>query len=471
MSTAAVVGGTLAGGIASAAIGSNAAGKAADTQANAANNAALLQKQAADQALGFQKQTYGNSLQLAAPWLNTGSSAIQRLGFLMGLNPQDMLSKLNLSGTGTGAQGPGNQTQPGTAGAGGTGFNPGNAGGFNPLANDPSLGTLPGGGSLPRYRAFQDVNGAQLNPGNMPAGFNGNGQTPGTAQQPAGQPGTITASPYSGQVGQTSLPGGGFGVNPQNPDPNDPSGQFTASGTGGLGINGGPDGLMTPGTAATPGGGTTATTNQGGSAQVPRIDGGGAPGGAATPGGDFGSLAQGFNEQFQSPTDVTEQNDPGYKFRLQQGQEALQNSAAARGGLLSGGTAKALSDYNQNAASAEYGNVYNRAYNNFTTKYNQFKQNQNDLFNRYATLSGIGQTSAGQLSNAGLNFANNASGILQNSANQIGQQGNNAAAANASGYVGGANAITGAIGNSTNSLSSLALLLAQRGGPTATSAG
>src|SRR5882724_7234324 len=36
-----------------------------------------------------------------------------------------------------------------------------------------------------------------------------------------------------------------------------------------------------------------------------------------------------WNEQFKAPTDVTEQNDPGYKFRLQQGQQALENSAAA----------------------------------------------------------------------------------------------------------------------------------------------
>ena len=35
-----------------------------------------------------------------------------------------------------------------------------------------------------------------------------------------------------------------------------------------------------------------------------------------------------WNQQFQAPTDVTEQNDPGFQFRLQQGQDALQRSAA-----------------------------------------------------------------------------------------------------------------------------------------------
>src|ERR1700757_976619 len=45
-----------------------------------------------------------------------------------------------------------------------------------------------------------------------------------------------------------------------------------------------------------------------------------------------------FSEQFQAPTGVTEANDPGYQFRLEQGRKALENSAAARGGLLSGNT-------------------------------------------------------------------------------------------------------------------------------------
>lgn len=46
--------------------------------------------------------------------------------------------------------------------------------------------------------------------------------------------------------------------------------------------------------------------------------------------------------KFTAPTGVDESNDPGYKFRLDEGQKALENSAAARGNLLSGNTAKAL---------------------------------------------------------------------------------------------------------------------------------
>lgn len=50
------------------------------------------------------------------------------------------------------------------------------------------------------------------------------------------------------------------------------------------------------------------------------------------------------------------QEDPGYKFRQQQGEEAIQRQAAATGGRNSGATMKALADYNQGLASQEYGN-------------------------------------------------------------------------------------------------------------------
>ena len=64
---------------------------------------------------------------------------------------------------------------------------------------------------------------------------------------------------------------------------------------------------------------------------------------------------------FQAPTGVNMSNDPGYAFRLQQGENALQNSAAAKGVLNTGGSLEAALNYGQDYASQEYGNVYNRA--------------------------------------------------------------------------------------------------------------
>lgn len=62
--------------------------------------------------------------------------------------------------------------------------------------------------------------------------------------------------------------------------------------------------------------------------------------------------------------------DPGYGFRVGQGTQALQQSAAARGVLNTGGTLQDLIDYGQKAASQEYGNAYNRSLGTYQTNYN-----------------------------------------------------------------------------------------------------
>lgn len=46
--------------------------------------------------------------------------------------------------------------------------------------------------------------------------------------------------------------------------------------------------------------------------------------------------------------------DPGYAFRLAEGQKALERSAAARGGLLSGATLRGTQRFGQELASQEY---------------------------------------------------------------------------------------------------------------------
>ena len=52
--------------------------------------------------------------------------------------------------------------------------------------------------------------------------------------------------------------------------------------------------------------------------------------------------------------------DPGYAFRMSEGMKALENSAAARGGLLSGATMKGIQRYGQDMASQEYMNAFKR---------------------------------------------------------------------------------------------------------------
>ena len=66
-------------------------------------------------------------------------------------------------------------------------------------------------------------------------------------------------------------------------------------------------------------------------------------------------------KDFAAPTGETMLNEPGFQFRLDQGRKALEASAAGRGVLRSGGTLKDILGYGQNFASQEYGNVFNRA--------------------------------------------------------------------------------------------------------------
>lgn len=68
-----------------------------------------------------------------------------------------------------------------------------------------------------------------------------------------------------------------------------------------------------------------------------------------------GQLLTAPQEKFQFSED-----DPSYQWRLQQGSEALERSAAARGGLASGNTLKALTGYGQGMASTEYQAAFNR---------------------------------------------------------------------------------------------------------------
>lgn len=155
--------------------------------------------------------------------------------------------------------------------------------------------------------------------------------------------------------------------------------------------------------------------------------------------GQLSQLAGNFQpwtQQFEAPTGANEQNDPGYAFRLQQGNEALQKSASAGGNLLTGGTAKAIQQYGQDYASNEYSNVYNRALGQYQQNYNIFEQNQANQFNRLAAVAGAGQTAAGQLGQEGQAASSNISNTLLTGAGQIGNSLMQQGAATASGYAG-----------------------------------
>lgn len=67
-----------------------------------------------------------------------------------------------------------------------------------------------------------------------------------------------------------------------------------------------------------------------------------------------------YGQYAGAPTVADIQTDPGYAFRFAEGQKALDRTASARGGLLSGGALKAATAYGQNMGSQEYQSAFNR---------------------------------------------------------------------------------------------------------------
>lgn len=154
-----------------------------------------------------------------------------------------------------------------------------------------------------------------------------------------------------------------------------------------------------------------------------------------------------WDKTFQAPTAEEARQTPGYQFAMDQGQQAVQNSAAARGGLLSGNAVTAAQKYGQGLADTNYQQVYNNALQQYQQGYNQFQNNQANQFNRLSTLAGTGQVAANTLGQEGQSVAGNVSTLALTGGAQQAQQINNAAAATASGYSGATNAFTGGINN------------------------
>ena len=147
---------------------------------------------------------------------------------------------------------------------------------------------------------------------------------------------------------------------------------------------------------------------------------------------DFGKYARDFGESdFKT--------DPGYGFRLSEGMKALERSAAARGGLLSGATLKGITRFGQDTASGEYMNAFNR-----------YQTNRSNQLNPLQSLLGSGQTSTNALSSAaqqtGAGMGSTYMGMGQGVSNSIMAGG----AARASGYTGMANALNSGLSTGAN---------------------
>jgi hypothetical protein len=120
--------------------------------------------------------------------------------------------------------------------------------------------------------------------------------------------------------------------------------------------------------------------------------------------------------------------DPGYAFRMSEGMKALERSAAARGGLLSGATLKGTQRFGQDLASQEYQNAFNR-----------YQAERVGTLNPYQALAGVGQSSANTLGQQAGAFGNAMASNIIGAGN-----------AQAAGQIGQANAFSSGLGQGIN---------------------
>lgn len=121
-------------------------------------------------------------------------------------------------------------------------------------------------------------------------------------------------------------------------------------------------------------------------------------------------------------------NSPDYKFALKGGSEALDNSAAAKGGAISGNQIRAQTEYGQGLAT----------------------QNLQNYFSKLSGMAGQGIQAGSNLGQLGTNLGTGVSGQVGTSSNNIGNSLMAAGTAEASG-------IKGMVGGFNQGLSSLSL--------------
>jgi hypothetical protein len=128
------------------------------------------------------------------------------------------------------------------------------------------------------------------------------------------------------------------------------------------------------------------------------------------------------------------QSDPGYAFRLGEGQKALERSAAARGGLISGGALKAATRYGQDMGSQEYQNAYNR-----------YQTNRTNQLQPLGNLMASGQSAASNQGSAAGQYGANAGNMIMGAGNAMAGGITGAGNAQAAGTMGMANTFAGGL--------------------------
>ena len=152
------------------------------------------------------------------------------------------------------------------------------------------------------------------------------------------------------------------------------------------------------------------------------------------------------------------QQDPGYAFRLAEGMKAMDRTAAARGGLMSGGALKAGQQYGQDMGSQEYQNAYNR-----------YQTNRSNQLAPLGALTSAGQNAAqntsatnalygGQMGDASRGYANTQNEISMGGQNRASQYLTGGQEAQAAGNMGAQNSMNQGFSNAGSSMQNALLM-------------
>jgi hypothetical protein len=106
--------------------------------------------------------------------------------------------------------------------------------------------------------------------------------------------------------------------------------------------------------------------------------------------------------------------DPGYEFRQAEGEKGVKRQLSAMGGFNSGAALKAIDRYNQDYASNEFSNAYNRDAANKARTFSFLSGTAGQGLQAAGTAAGVGQNAANANQNAMLQTANNTAQMTQN---------------------------------------------------------
>lgn len=186
-------------------------------------------------------------------------------------------------------------------------------------------------------------------------------------------------------------------------------------------------------------------------------------------------------DDFKAPTQADLLASPGFQSSLDRASNILQRSAAAKGSLLSGSTAQALSDQTADLTTQGYGNLYNQnaqtyqanranAFGSYQDKESTFYNNQNNAYAKLMGMAALNQQDTQSQRQTNLGYAQIGANAYSNGAAQYNGLMTGGANAAASGIVGAANPYASLYG-SASQIPAWLLELMRRSGSGSSSGG